>query len=117
MKTTHGIAGIDGCPGGWFVATRPPGSSEVRCFLAPDIGGVINGLEGIDVIGVDMPVGIPDRDMRECDQLARKRLSPYRTSSVFSSPIRPVLGIGDYRITVSVDPASSEIAIGSITSI
>ncbi len=27
------------------------------------------------------------------------------------------LGIGDYRITVSVDPASSEIAIGSITSI
>ena len=44
-----------------------------------------------------MPVGIPDRGMRECDQLARKRLSPYRTSSVFSAPIRPVLSACDYR--------------------
>ena len=76
MKTTHGIAGIDGCRGGWFVATWPPGSSEVRCFLAPDIGGVVNGLEGIDVIGVDMPVGIPDRGMRECDQACSEKVEP-----------------------------------------
>jgi len=60
MKTNQGIAGIDGYRGGWSVATRPTVGCEVKCFLAPDIGGAISSLKGIDIIGIDMPVGAPD---------------------------------------------------------
>ena len=97
MSVTRGIAGIDGCRGGWLVAVRHPERSAVDCFLAPDIRSVFDRLEDVGTIGIDMPLGLPDRGTRDCERLARRVLSPDRTSSVFSSPIRPILAIDDYR--------------------
>jgi predicted RNase H-like nuclease len=45
---------------------------------------------------VDMPIGLADADRRHCEFLARRKLTPGRTSSVFSSPRRPMLGFASY---------------------
>jgi predicted RNase H-like nuclease len=49
-----------------------------------------------DVIAIDIPIGLPDQGPRLCDQAARRLLSPYRTASVFSAPIRSVLKSESY---------------------
>lgn len=90
------IAGIDGCRGGWLVVCETPLPGPWSWFVAPNFETVWRRLKDFDAIGVDMPVGIPDRGPRECEALARKLLSPRRTASVFSSPIRSILAIDDY---------------------
>ncbi|MEE4161511.1 MAG: DUF429 domain-containing protein, partial [Woeseiaceae bacterium] len=91
------IAGIDGCKAGWLVVCETPLPGPWSWFVADRFERVRERLHDYDAIGIDMPVGIPDRGPRECEALARRVLSPRRTSSVFSTPIRPVLGIDDYR--------------------
>ncbi len=90
------IAGIDGCKAGWFVVCETPLPGPWDWFVAPDFDVVTKRLHDFDAVGIDMPVGIPDRGGRECETLARRILSPRRTSSVFSAPIRPILGVEDY---------------------
>lgn len=91
------IAGIDGCPAGWFVATANPGLDDIRCFVAGTIAEACERLGACAAIGVDMPIGLPDAGSRACDMLARKLLAPHRAVSVFSAPIRPVLASREYR--------------------
>jgi len=95
MRTDGRIAGVDGCKAGWFVAFRE--RTRTGCFVANDAAELAERLDGFDTVGIDIPMGLPDRGSRECETLARRVLSPRRTSSVFSAPIRPVLDIGDYR--------------------
>ncbi len=90
------IAGIDGCRAGWLVVCETPLPGPWSWFVAPTFEAAWQRLKDFDAIGVDMPVGIPDRGTRECEALARQLLSPRRTASVFSSPIRPILSINDY---------------------
>jgi predicted RNase H-like nuclease len=49
----------------------------------------------VEVIGVDMPVGLSDDAARTCDVEARRRLTG-ASSSVFPAPVRPVLGTTRY---------------------
>jgi predicted RNase H-like nuclease len=51
--------------------------------------------EGVEVLGVDMPIGLPSSGTRVCDGAARARLGP-RRSSVFPTPVRAVLGATTY---------------------
>ncbi len=95
MRSGGRIAGVDGCKAGWFVAFRD--KTRTDCFVAENAVELADRLEGFDAVGIDIPVGLPDRGNRECETLARKTLSPRRTSSVFSAPIRPVLDVDDYR--------------------
>jgi predicted RNase H-like nuclease len=97
MRDVPRIAGIDGCKAGWLVVCETPLPGPWSWFIADRFERVRERLHDYDAIGIDMPVGIPDRGPRECEALARRLLSPRRTSSVFSTPIRPVLGIDDYR--------------------
>ncbi len=46
-------------------------------------------------IVVDMPIGLADKGERTCEREARRRLGR-RRSSVFSSPLRPMLDFADY---------------------
>jgi predicted RNase H-like nuclease len=48
-----------------------------------------------DVIGVDIPIGIPEAGAREADVAAHRFVGP-RASSVFTTPIRPVLEAETY---------------------
>lgn len=90
------IAGIDGCRAGWLVVCETPLPGPWNAFVAPNFESAWRHLREFDAVGVDMPVGIPDHGARACESLARRLLSPRRTASVFSSPIRPILSINDY---------------------
>jgi predicted RNase H-like nuclease len=101
-NTTYGlghtrVAGVDGCRGGWAVAL----DGEVlvlRAFkevLALDV----------EVIAVDMPIGLPEAGPRGCDVDARRRLGP-RRSSVFPAPVRAVLHERSYTAALALHRAT-----------
>jgi predicted RNase H-like nuclease/predicted enzyme related to lactoylglutathione lyase len=48
-----------------------------------------------EVIGVDLPIGIPDDGQRPADIAARRFVGP-RASSVFATPLRPILEAETY---------------------
>ncbi len=89
------VLGVDGCPGGWVGALVPvgPAPRPVRWLSLPDATAVL--AVGADAVGIDIPVGLPDRGPRRCDLEARRRL-PGRGSTVFPAPLRAVLGARDY---------------------
>jgi predicted RNase H-like nuclease len=86
------VTGIDGCAGGWVAVTlsgdagAPP---AVSVTVARTLDGLGLGLDGADVIGIDMPLGLLAAGWRTADLLARRALGR-RGSCVFAIPPRPV---------------------------
>jgi len=89
MKTRQRGAGVDGCRAGWIVATR-------TSVLVIDRLGTLVEDATIDIIGVDMPIGLPDKWTRAADTEARRFLGGGRASTVFPTPPRPLLHATDY---------------------
>lgn len=98
------MLGLDACRGGWAgVAWSGSGEGEgagaaVRGFVgdaAEDVIGAAVRALGVRVVGVDMPIGLPDGGVRRADVLARAVLGP-RRSSVFCAPPRAVLEAPSY---------------------
>ena len=84
------MAGVDGCRTGWVVAVGPAtGVEPVDVRVVRSFADVL-ALD-VDVIGVDIPIGLPASGVRACDVAARRLLGP-RRSSVFPAPARAVLG-------------------------
>lgn len=83
---TQRIAGIDGCRPGWVVA-HAHGWDVVT--------SLVDVFESFDVVGVDMPVGLPASWGRAADGEARRFLRG-RASTVFPTPPRPLLHHRDY---------------------
>ena len=104
-------------------SAAPPGSADVASVLGPrsaDVpsawGGhparrfsgsiswrtctstkdLFYGPEALDLLGLDMPIGLPDSGPRLCDLEARRRLGFPRGSSVFPAPIRSLLHARSY---------------------
>ena len=91
------VAGLDGCRAGWFVVAHDPATDAYASFTAGSIAEAWSRLGAAAVVGIDIPIGLPDSGPRDADRLARQRLSPSRTSSVFPAPIRPVLNATSHR--------------------
>ncbi len=53
----------------------------------------------MDVVAVDMPIGLPDRGRRQADILARVAVGP-RRSSVFMTPVRAAMEASDHASAV-----------------
>ena len=103
--------GVDGCKAGWLaVAIESPGScGGVPPDDAPgnvSIGGwlireSITGLLDTRAarrahrIVIDIPIGLSDGPPRACDRAARRRLGT-RRASVFTPPMRAMLGMGSH---------------------
>ena len=90
MGDTLNIAGIDGCRGGWVVAS----TDGVRVLPALTFAG-------FDLVGIDMPIGLIDGPPRACDVEARRYLRP-RGSSVFPAPPRAALKCAEYNTAVAL---------------
>lgn len=88
------IVGIDGCPGGWLALIRDLRTGDVRPLLLDHLDKLL--YERLELVAIDIPLGLPDSGARSCDTLARKRLGQGRSSSVFSAPIRPLLACTTY---------------------
>jgi predicted RNase H-like nuclease len=85
------VVGIDGCRRGWVLAARnTDGDAQVRVVERLD-----DATTGFDIIGIDMPIGLPDAWSRAADVEARRFVSP-RGSTVFPAPPRALLSCASY---------------------
>jgi len=88
------VLGVDGCSAGWVGALLEPGAPRPRILVAPTISelvAMVRESTGIRVVGVDIPIGLPDSTIRQADVLARKAL-PGKASSIFSTLTRAAYG-------------------------
>ncbi|MCE9523027.1 MAG: DUF429 domain-containing protein [Alphaproteobacteria bacterium] len=81
------VAGVDGCKGGWLAVAANSDLSEAELHFASKWDDVRLSAH---VIAVDMPIGISQRGVRQCEVEARKLLSPY-ASRVFKTLPRGAL--------------------------
>jgi len=93
------IAGVDGCRRGWVVVDAVLEDERIvawSCRVVADIDGIF--AEGAVRVAIDIPIGlleVRERGGRVCDRQTRKQLGK-RASSVFSPPVRPILGAESY---------------------
>jgi predicted RNase H-like nuclease len=101
------VLGVDGWRGRWVGALLD--GRTVGLVDLPDARAVL-AVPGVEVVAVDMPIGLADDGPRACDVAARARLGR-AGSSVFPAPVRAVLGTDDYaearRISVAVTGGTS----------
>jgi len=85
------VAGVDGCPGGWLVVLRPiDDAAQAQAQLVSKFSDVLGVQPAPAIIGVDMPIGLPDVSGvggRRADIEARANLGA-RQSAVFAVPSR-----------------------------
>jgi predicted RNase H-like nuclease len=77
------VLGLDGFARGW-VAVLIDGDRRTLNFH-PDISDALR--RPFDLVGVDIPIGMPDDGTRACDLLAREKLRPH-ASRVFTGARR-----------------------------
>jgi predicted RNase H-like nuclease len=88
------VLGIDGCRAGWVGALLVPGAPRPRVVVAPTVSELVETVRGemeLAVVGIDIPIGLPDDTTRRADALARTAL-PGRASSVFTTLTRAAYG-------------------------
>jgi predicted RNase H-like nuclease len=90
------VGGADGCPGGWVVVGKDLQTGAVSWRLCANAEALIHGEPRAHVLGVDIPIGLPECGSRACDRAARQLLGTPRASSVFSAPLRPALAATSY---------------------
>ena len=86
------VAGVDMAGGGWAVVVLE-GDSVVDAFRSESFAEAL--LVDAEVVGVDIPIGIPDSSPRPADVEARRFVGA-RASSVFPTPVRAVLEAPTY---------------------
>lgn len=105
--TAPTVVGVDGSAGAWVAAVlgadAPP---TLRwCCDIDTVVGLAAGV-GATVIGIDMPIGLPDDAPRPSDRAARVLLGP-RRATLFPTPMRAVLDAIDYPDALSRSRAVS----------
>jgi predicted RNase H-like nuclease len=101
------VLGVDGWRGAWVGALLD--GRRVTLLLLPDAVAVL-AVADADVIGIDMPIGLPEDGPRACDVAARKWLGR-AGSSVFPAPVRAVLACDDYTAACAVSREAAKKAI------
>jgi predicted RNase H-like nuclease len=90
------VLGVDGCKAGWIGVVLHHG--RVAAYVASLIGDLVGAAEAggdLDVVAVDMPIGLPDGGRRRADELAWRALGP-RRASIFMTPVRAALAHADH---------------------
>ncbi|MFP4560317.1 MAG: DUF429 domain-containing protein [Thiohalorhabdus sp.] len=91
------VAGVDGCPGGWLCLWGDPDRGDLAARILDRPEDLLDLAPSPEAVGVDIPIGLPERGTRACDREARRMLGRPRASSVFSAPIRPMLAAESHR--------------------
>jgi len=97
---TERVLGVDAGRVGWVGVALEHGVTHT--YVAANIADLADRalLDGsVDVVAVDMPIGLPDRGRRQADILARAAVGP-RRSSVFMTPVRAALEAADHASAV-----------------
>ena len=92
------LVGIDGCRGGWVVATSDASLSTLSFAVVDDLAPLFARAQTDGLaIAIDIPIGLSDDGPRACDLAARRLLGRPRGSSVFPAPCRGALAATTYR--------------------
>jgi predicted RNase H-like nuclease len=97
------VLGVDGWRGAWVGALL-----DGRCvtlLALPDVAAVL-AVPDVELIAIDMPIGLSADGPRACDIAARRLLGRAR-SSVFPAPPRAVLGCANYADACAVSRTAS----------
>ena len=86
------VLGVDGWRGAWVGALLE--GRSVTLLALPDAAAVL-AVPDVEVVGIDMPIGLSDDGARACDRQAKALLGK-AGSSVFAAPVRAVLATDDY---------------------
>jgi len=105
------LYGIDGCRGGWVIATAPSGFREVTLEIVPEFRCILEKVAVDSVLAIDIPIGIPENKPRTCDRDARQLLGWPRSSSVFSPPCRKALPARTFGEALQLNRSSMGIGI------
>ncbi len=90
VEVTAPVLGVDGCSAGWVGVVLVPGAPRPRVVVAPTIAELVETVRAdldVLVVGIDIPIGLPDTTIRQADVLARRELKG-RASSVFTTLTR-----------------------------
>ena len=115
IEVTVPVLGVDGCPGGWVGALLVPGAPRPRVVVAPTIEALVETVRAeldVQVVGIDIPIGLPDTSIRQADVLARRAL-PGRASSVFTTLTRPAYLAADRAEADAVNRGLSGQGVGA----
>jgi predicted RNase H-like nuclease len=115
IEVTVPVLGVDGCPGGWVGAVLVPGAPRPRVVVAPTIELLVETVRAdldVQVVGIDIPIGLPDSAVRQADVLARRAL-PGRASSVFTTLTRPAYLATDRAAADAVNRGLSGQGVGA----
>lgn len=94
------IAGVDGCRGGWLAVVEH--DRGLDALIAPDLETLLRRIPGA-LIGIDIPIGLPDRGSRSCDLQARRCLGGRAEAAYF----RRLLGrVSQSRATADSAPCT-----------
>ena len=86
------VAGVDMAGGGWAVVVLE-GNRFVEAFRCESFAEALH--TDVEVVAVDIPIGIPESGPRPADTAARRFVGS-RGSSVFPTPVREVLEAPTY---------------------
>jgi predicted RNase H-like nuclease len=88
------VLGVDGWRGTWVGALLD--GRSVRVLHLASMTDVL-AVPDVEVVGIDMPIGLSDDGVRACDVAAAQRLQGLGAAgSVFPTPVRAVLATDDY---------------------
>lgn len=96
MAAMTTIVGADGCPAGWLCIFEELPSRRLGSKIFGTVEELFAAAPSIEVLAIDIPIGLTDAYGRQCDVTARRLLGPKRGSSVFPAPIRPALHAATY---------------------
>jgi predicted RNase H-like nuclease len=97
------VLGVDACKLGWIAIAIGEGRTDA--YFAKEIQTLVAQAEAdgpIAVVGVDMPIGLPDRGLRQADVLARATIGQL-WPSVFMTPVREALMAADHAAASAIN--------------
>jgi predicted RNase H-like nuclease len=98
------VLGVDGWRGAWVGALLD--GRSVTLLALPDVAAAALAVPDVELIAIDMPIGLSDDGPRACDVAARRLVGRAR-SSVFPAPLRAVLGCANYADACAVSRTAS----------
>ncbi len=84
------VLGVDACRTGWVGIVLADARTPVRAVQARHIADLVAAAGCVDVVGIDIPIGLPVRGRRQADELVRALLG-VRWQSLFMTPVRAAL--------------------------
>ncbi|HEX7154621.1 MAG TPA: DUF429 domain-containing protein [Thermoanaerobaculia bacterium] len=90
------IVGADGCHSGWLCVFEELPTRRLGSKMFKSIHDLFAAAPELQLLAIDIPIGLTDSGPRDCDRAARERLGPVRGTSVFPAPIRPALNAATY---------------------